>query len=98
MFSCQVPPDILLGESRRAASMQSGIAKRSVVIKGHKTSLTLEDPFWSALWEIARNRGSTMGGLVAQIDSERTGSNLSSAIRMYVLEYFKASGEQALEQ
>jgi predicted DNA-binding ribbon-helix-helix protein len=77
--------------------MQSGIAKRSVVIKGHKTSLSLEDPFWSALWEIARNKGSTIGGLVAQIDSQRTGTNLCSAIRMYVFEYFKGSREQALE-
>ena len=48
--------------------MQSGITKRSVVIKGHKTSVSLEEPFWSALWEIARSKGSTMGGLVAQID------------------------------
>ena len=70
--------------------MQSGIVKRSVVIKGHKTSLTLEDAFWSGLWEIARSRGYTMGGLVAQIDSERVGPNLSSAIRMHVLEYYKA--------
>lgn len=70
--------------------MQSRIVKRSVVLKGHKTSVTLEEPFWSGLWEIARARGSTLRGLVAQIDFERSGSNLSSALRMYVLEYYKA--------
>ena len=70
------------------------IVKRSIVIKGHKTSFSLEDGFWSGLWEIAREKGYTLGGLVAQIDSERASGNLSSAIRMYVLEHFKALHEK----
>jgi predicted DNA-binding ribbon-helix-helix protein len=69
---------------------ESTIVKRSIVIRGHKTSVTLEEPFWSGLWEIARGKGYSLSGLVAQIDSERAGSNLSSAIRMYVLEHFRA--------
>jgi predicted DNA-binding ribbon-helix-helix protein len=73
--------------------MQSANVKRSIVIRGHKTSVTLEEPFWSGLWEIARGKGYTLGRLVAEIDSERAGSNLSSAIRMYVLEHFRALHE-----
>src|SRR6185503_607170 len=42
--------------------VQSAIVKRSVVLKGHKTSVTLEEPFWSGLWEIAREKGHTIGG------------------------------------
>jgi predicted DNA-binding ribbon-helix-helix protein len=78
--------------------LQYGIVKRSIVLKGHKTSVTLEDAFWSGLWEIAREKGYTMSGLVAQIDAERTGSNLSSALRMYVLDYYKALHEARVER
>jgi predicted DNA-binding ribbon-helix-helix protein len=69
--------------------MRSAIVKRSIVLKGHKTSVSLEEPFWSGLWEIARNKGYTLSGLVAQIDAERRGSNLSSALRLHVLEHYK---------
>lgn len=78
--------------------MQPGNVKRSVVIKGHKTSITLEDPFWSGLREIAREKGYTLARLLERIDAERTASNLSSTIRVYVLEYFRASREQTPEQ
>jgi predicted DNA-binding ribbon-helix-helix protein len=74
--------------------MQSAIVKRSIVIRGHKTSITLEDAFWSGLWEIARDKDYTLSALVAQIDSECVGPNPSSAIRMYVLEHFKALHEK----
>ncbi|RIK95744.1 MAG: aryl-sulfate sulfotransferase [Proteobacteria bacterium] len=59
--------------------------KRSVSITGHRTSISLEDAFWSALQRIARRRGLTLAALVSEIDSARTG-NLSSALRVYVLE------------
>jgi len=75
--------------------MQFRNVRRSVVIKGRKTSLTLEEPFWAGLREIAGQRGYTISRLVARIASERTGPNLPSAIRLYVLTYFKASTEQA---
>ena len=78
----------------KALMMKSQIVKRSIVLKGHKTSVTLEEPFWSGFQEIAREKGYTLSGLMAQIDAERVGPNLSSAVRMYVLEHFKAIHEE----
>jgi predicted DNA-binding ribbon-helix-helix protein len=60
------------------------LKKRSVVIAGHTTSLTLEDEFWEQLVLIARNRNLSINQLVAEIDRDRSG-NLSSAIRVYIL-------------
>lgn len=69
--------------------MKSGIVKRSIVIDGHKTSVSLEDPFWSALKEIALEKQETLSGLVASIDRDRRQGNLSSAIRLFVLERYR---------
>jgi predicted DNA-binding ribbon-helix-helix protein len=66
--------------------MKSSIVKRSVVIDGHKTSVTLEDPFWRGLKEIAHDQGTTMSKMVAEIDKTRERGNLSSAIRLFVLD------------
>jgi len=66
--------------------MKSAITKRSVVIGGHKTSVSLEEPFWSAVREIAGTQQMTVSSLLRQIDLERRNANLSSAIRVYVLE------------
>ena len=60
--------------------MQSAVVKRSIVIAGHKTSVSLEDDFWSALKEIKRSNNVTLSGLVADIDVRRLHANLSSAI------------------
>ena len=65
--------------------MKSAIAKRSVVIAGHKTSISLEDAFWECLRRIANERGQTLSALVAGIDEDRQRANLSSAIRLFVL-------------
>jgi predicted DNA-binding ribbon-helix-helix protein len=65
--------------------MKSPIVKRSIVVAGHKTSVSLEDEFWMGLKEIAGGRQSTMSDLVAIIDAERQHGNLSSAIRLFVL-------------
>ena len=65
--------------------MESSVAKRSIVIGGHKTSVSLEEPFWTALKEIAVQRGATLSQLVKGIDAAREHSNLSSAIRLFVL-------------
>ena len=65
--------------------MQSSIVKRSIVIAGHKTSVSLEDAFWQGLREIARHHRMTSGELVEHISSNRTHGNLSSAIRLFVL-------------
>ncbi len=63
----------------------SGIVKRSVSIAGHRTSVTLEAPFWDALKDIAAVRGASVQALVGEIDAGRGGANLSSAIRVFVL-------------
>ena len=69
--------------------MKSPVVKRSIVIAGHKTSVSLEDAFWRALKEIAGSRGQTLSDLVAAIDSERQHGNLSSAIRLFVLDHYR---------
>ncbi len=60
------------------------MSKRSVIIAGHPTSVSLEEPFWDALKEIAAARGMSAAALIAEIDRDRSG-NLSSAIRVHVL-------------
>jgi predicted DNA-binding ribbon-helix-helix protein len=67
-------------------TMKSPVIKRSIIIDGHKTSITLEDAFWSGLKEIAHRHRSTLSKLVTQIDKTRQQGNLSSAIRLLVLE------------
>jgi len=69
--------------------MQSPVVKRSIVIGGHKTSVSLEDAFWKGLKEIASSRDLTMSGMVSAIDSRRAHSNLSSAIRLFVLDHYR---------
>ena len=69
--------------------MKSPVVKRSIVIAGHKTSVSLEDAFWKGLKEIASGRDRTLSDLVAAIDSERQHGNLSSAIRLYVLDFYR---------
>ena len=69
--------------------MNSSIIKRSIVIGGHKTSVSLEDPFWNDLKRIAHAKRVTLSELIAQIDGARKQSNLSSAIRLFVLEHFQ---------
>ena len=69
--------------------MKSPVVKRSIVIAGHKTSFSLEDAFWKGLKEIASGRDMTLSDLVAAIDSERQHGNLSSAIRLYVLDFYR---------
>jgi len=66
--------------------MKSPIVKRSIVIGGHKTSVSLEDAFWRGLKEIAHGQRVTMSNMVANIDKARQQSNLSSAIRLFVLD------------
>lgn len=63
----------------------AGVVKRSVAIAGHRTSVSLEAPFWDALKDIAAVRGASVQALVGEIDAGRNGANLSSAIRVFVL-------------
>ena len=75
--------------------MKGGIVKRSVVIVGHRTSVSLEEPFWDALREIALERGASVQALIAELDSTRGAQNLSSAIRVFVLAAVRARRPQA---
>ena len=74
--------------------MKTVIAKRSIVIDGHKTSISLEDAFWQALQGIAQARRSSVSRVISEIDRVRVeNSNLSSAIRVFVLEYYLSRAE-----
>ncbi len=77
--------------------MKSPVVKRSIVIAGHKTSVSLEDAFWRGLKEIAGQRAITLSDLVASIDTDRRHGNLSSAIRLFVLDHYRAQGGAAPE-
>jgi predicted DNA-binding ribbon-helix-helix protein len=74
---------------RGALVMKSLVAKRSVVLAGHKTSVSLEDAFWKSLKEIAACRHMTLSALLAAINAERYHENLSSAIRLFVLNFYR---------
>lgn len=69
--------------------MKSPVVKRSIVIAGHKTSISLEDAFWKGLKEIAGSRQQTLSDIVAEIDKGRQQGNLSSAIRLFVLDFYR---------
>lgn len=64
--------------------MPSTVKKRSVVVEGHRTSVSLEHAFWEAFREIAVKNGKTINQLVSEIDKQRPG-NLSSGIRVFIL-------------
>jgi predicted DNA-binding ribbon-helix-helix protein len=74
--------------------MKSPVVKRSIVVAGHKTSVSLEEAFWNGMKEISGLRNMTLSELVGEIDNNRQQGNLSSAIRLFVLDHFKnrASG------
>jgi predicted DNA-binding ribbon-helix-helix protein len=71
--------------------MGAGIVKRSVAIAGHRTSISLEEPFWRALREIADQDAVSVQALIGRIDAARGDQNLSSAIRVFVLARLRAS-------
>jgi predicted DNA-binding ribbon-helix-helix protein len=74
--------------------MKSSVIKRSIVLDGHKTSVSLEDAFWTDLKEIAHFQSVTLSKLVAGIDATREQNNLSSAIRLFVLEHVQNKSKQ----
>ena len=75
--------------------MKSPIVKRSVVLAGHKTSVSLEEAFWRGLKDIASSRRSTLSNLIVSINTDREQGNLSSAIR-FVLNHYKAGAASHL--
>jgi predicted DNA-binding ribbon-helix-helix protein len=73
--------------------MSGGIVKRSISISGHRTSISLEEPFWDALQALAQRRGIALQRLVGEIDAARGEQNLSSAIRVHVLRSLTAPAD-----
>jgi predicted DNA-binding ribbon-helix-helix protein len=69
---------------------RSPVVKRSIVVADHKTSVSLEDAFWKGLKEIAARRLMTLSELIGTIDSQRQQGNLSSALRLFVLEFYRS--------
>ena len=68
---------------------KSLVIKRSIVVGGHKTSVSLEDDFWDALRQIAREHRVTLSDLAGSIDSGREHGNLSSSVRLFVLNHYR---------
>jgi predicted DNA-binding ribbon-helix-helix protein len=71
------------------ALLKSAVVKRSIVVAGHRTSVSLEDAFWKGLKEIAGGYHLGLSDLIARIDSDRQHGNLSSAIRLFVLDFYR---------
>ena len=69
--------------------MKSPVINRTIIVDGHKTSITLEDAFWSSLQEIAQAQGATVAHTVTEIDKTRQRANLSSAVRLFVLDWVR---------
>jgi len=80
--------------------MKSQVVKRSIVIATHKTSVSLEDAFWNGLKEIAASRNMALSDLVSSIDAERKHGNLSSALRLFVLDHYRsqATGSKPVDK
>jgi predicted DNA-binding ribbon-helix-helix protein len=72
-------------EAKAPSPSGDGLLKRSVSIAGHRTSVSLEGPFWDALGDIARARGVSVQALIGAVDEARGSRNLSSALRVFVL-------------
>jgi predicted DNA-binding ribbon-helix-helix protein len=76
-------------DQNRIRAVKSPVVKRSIVVAGHKTSVSLEDAFWTGLKEIAGGHHLTLSDMVAGIDADRQHGNLSSAIRLFVLGFYR---------
>jgi predicted DNA-binding ribbon-helix-helix protein len=76
--------------------MKSPIVKRSIVLAGHKTSVSLEDAFWEGLKDIAKTKRKSLSDLVSGIDTDREHGNLSSALRLFVLGHYQKSAASGL--
>jgi predicted DNA-binding ribbon-helix-helix protein len=75
--------------AKKGDVMKSPVIKRSILLAGHKTSVSLEEAFWQGLKEIANRRSISVSALIGMIDTRRSEGNLSSGIRLFVLDYFR---------
>jgi predicted DNA-binding ribbon-helix-helix protein len=81
-----------VGEPAARVQRRRGLVKRSFSLAGHRTSVALEDEFWSALDHIAAARGRTVSALVMDVDAERAGFRpLASELRVFALTWFRGS-------
>jgi predicted DNA-binding ribbon-helix-helix protein len=81
---------------RRRGAMKSTVVKRSIALDGHKTSVSLEDAFWEGLKDIAKGLRVGLFDLVNSIDLDREQGNLSSAIRLFVLDHYQKRAASGL--
>ena len=79
--------------NKEGRTMKSPVVKRSILLGGRKTSVSLEGAFWSGMKEISEERGKALYELIGEIDRKRQNSNLSSAIRVFVLDHFRTCAE-----
>lgn len=77
------------------ADQISSIKKRSIVLNQMKTSVSLEEAFWEALREIARERRVPISAIVSDVEDKRLDGNLSSALRLFVLNYYVGRSKAA---
>jgi predicted DNA-binding ribbon-helix-helix protein len=80
------------GMTEQCAVVNSTVKKHSILIGRRITSISLEDVFWISLQQIARGRQVTRSDLIASVDAARKNTNLSSAIRVFILNHYRASG------
>ena len=76
-------------DRRRKLPIKSSVGKRSMIVNGRDSSVSIEGAFWNALKEIAVAQNISANALISKIDSERDATNLSSAIRVYVVEHYR---------
>lgn len=74
---------------------KSPVMKRGIIARGYRTSATLEQAFWDGLKEIAIERRLTLTSLIGQIEEQRSSPNMSSAIRIYVLAYYRERSRES---
>ena len=88
-IAAPVASDFRANSGRAVLELKSAIIKRSIELNGHKTSVSLEDEFWLSLRQIATLKNIGLPALLQSIDEARAGANLSSAIRVYVLNHYR---------
>jgi predicted DNA-binding ribbon-helix-helix protein len=84
-------------DRRRKRALKSLVLKKSVSVSGHNSSVSIEGAFWNALKEIAVAQNISANALISKIDSERDATNLSSAIRVYVLEHYRLAANASAD-
>jgi predicted DNA-binding ribbon-helix-helix protein len=89
-----MPVKPVRGSKRKRFRRRSKVVKRAIHVFGRSTGVSLEDAFWDAMQKIAMAKGTTRARLIAHIKKKRKPANLSSAIRLFVLEYYKAHGDE----